>query len=126
MAPQLARWPDLQRVGAGSDIYLEYEGVGGRVAFDAMFHLGDRHETTGPMARIGLAFGLGSGDVDVGIPQEITVEDDTTTFDLEVGFGYAFAAASLWVSFVHQDIAFDFLDDSSGFDGLLVGLELRF
>jgi hypothetical protein len=117
--------PEFIHAGAGDDLYFEFDGVGGKLAFDASFRL-QGEEGDGLLGRIGIGFGFGSGEASGGGDfGEATVDDDTTSFDVELGVAYETANTTWWVSLVHQEIAFDFLDDSVGFDGLMVGVTLR-
>lgn len=121
--------PEFQSLGAGDDLYFEYEGVGGRIAIDALLNLssGPEGDAQGWFGRVGLGHGFGSGDAEGGLVGYGTafVEDDTATFDVSVGVGYRFGAVSLSIEFVHQEIEFDWLGDSVGFDGVMVGITLR-
>jgi len=119
--------PDFQRLAVGDEFYFEFDGFGLRTAVDAEFRLSGTQDE-GLFATIGFGVGFGSGDVEFGAPglSDAAFEDDTNSLDLQIGLAYELPSATVWVSYRHQSVTFDAIDDAAGFDGLFAGISWRF
>lgn len=125
-ALRLRLGPEFVHFGAGDEVYLEYDGIGGRIDIDAQLRLSASADRV-IEGYLGIGFGLGSGDVAGGIGVfEAEVEDDHSTIDIELGIGFRGAGTTFTVGFLHQEVALDETDRSYVFDGLMVGGLFRF
>ncbi|MFO1078282.1 MAG: hypothetical protein U1E73_11230 [Planctomycetota bacterium] len=118
--------PEFVHIGAGDELYAEYDGIGGRLDVDAMLrlHAGESYTVEG---YLGLGFGMGSGDGSAGNGfAEVEFDDDHATLDVELGLGFRSGGSVFSVAYVHQDVSLDEADASAIFDGIMLGWRARF